>query len=41
MKELLEQLIKELVDKPDEVVVTEVETERMVIYELRVGDGDY
>ena len=31
MKELLEQLIKELVDKPDEVVVTEVETERMVI----------
>ena len=40
MKELLEQLIKELVDKPDEVVVTEVETERMVIYELRVGDGD-
>ena len=40
MKELLEQLIKELVDKPDEVIVTEVETERMVIYELRVGDGD-
>ena len=40
MKELLEQLIEELVDKPDEVVVTEVETERMVIYELRVGDGD-
>ena len=40
MKELLEQLIKELVDKPDEVLVTEVETERMVIYELRVGDGD-
>ncbi|MDP7716456.1 MAG: KH domain-containing protein [Candidatus Marinimicrobia bacterium] len=40
MKELLEQLVKELVDKPDEVVVTEVETERMVIYELRVGDGD-
>jgi len=40
MKELLEQLIKELVDKPDEVIVTEVETERMVIFELRVGDGD-
>ena len=40
MKELLEQLIKELVDKPDEVIVTELETERMVIYELRVGDGD-
>ncbi len=40
MKELLEQLIKELVEKPDEVVVTEVETERMIINELRVGDGD-
>ena len=40
MKKLLEQLVKELVDKPDEVLVTEVETERMVIYELRVGDGD-
>ena len=26
MKELLEQLVKELVDKPDEVVVTQVET---------------
>ena len=40
MRELLEQLIRDLVDKPDEVVVNEVETERMVIYELRVGDGD-
>ena len=41
MKELLEQLIKELVDKPDEVFVTQIETERMVIYELHVGNGDY
>ena len=39
MKKLLEQLVKELVDKPDEVIVTEVETERMVIYELRLVMG--
>ncbi|MFQ6616235.1 MAG: KH domain-containing protein [Fidelibacterota bacterium] len=40
MKELIEAIVKELVDKPDEVSVTPVESERTVIYELRVGDGD-
>lgn len=40
MKELIESVVKELVDKPDEVSVTPVESERTVIYELRVGDGD-
>ena len=27
-------------DKPDDVVVSEVEGERVTVYELRVGDGD-
>ena len=40
MKELIENIVKELVDKPDEVEVSPVESERTVIYELRVGDGD-
>lgn len=40
MKELIENIVKELVDKPDEVEVAPVESERTVIYELRVGDGD-
>ncbi|MBH31881.1 MAG: RNA-binding protein [Candidatus Marinimicrobia bacterium] len=40
MKELLDQIIRELVDKPDDVTVREVETDSMVVYEIRVGDGD-
>ena len=40
MKEFVEYIVKHLVDKPDEVVVTEVEGEQTTIYELRVGDGD-
>lgn len=40
MKELIEAIVKELVDKPKEVSVSPVESERTVIYELRVGDGD-
>ena len=30
-----------MVDKPDEVNVTDVETEQRIIYELTVGEGDY
>ncbi len=41
MKEFLEFIAKHLVDKPDEVVVTEVEGERTIVYEVRVGDGDF
>ena len=41
MKELLTEMIKALVDKPDEVNVNTVETEQRIIYELTVGDGDY
>ena len=40
MENLIEQIVKELVDKPDEVTVTPVESERTIIYELHVGDGD-
>tara|TARA_B100002049_G_C15910788_1_gene303891 strand:- start:261 stop:500 length:240 start_codon:yes stop_codon:yes gene_type:complete len=41
MKELIESIAKHLVDKPDEVNVTDVETEQRIIYELTVGEGDY
>ena len=40
MKELLEFIIKHLVDKPDEVQVNEIAGERTVVFELRVGEGD-
>ena len=41
MKEFIESVVKQLVDKPDEVNVEAVESEQTVIYELTVGDGDY
>ncbi len=41
MLEFIEQAIKLLVDKPDEVNIEVVETEQRLIYELTVGDGDY
>ena len=40
MKDFVEFIAKHLVDKPEEVEVTEVEGERVTVYELRVGDGD-
>jgi predicted RNA-binding protein YlqC (UPF0109 family) len=40
MKDFIEYLVKHLVDKPEEVNVTEVEKESVTIYELRVGEGD-
>tara|TARA_B100001250_G_C19676920_1_gene734057 strand:+ start:265 stop:498 length:234 start_codon:yes stop_codon:yes gene_type:complete len=41
MLEFIEKAIKLLVDKPDEVIIDIVETDQRVIYELKVGDGDY
>jgi len=41
MLEFIEQAVQLLVDKPDEVNVTDVETEQRIIYELTVGEGDY
>ena len=40
MKEFIEYVVKHLVDKPDDVRVTEVRGERVTVYELHVGDGD-
>ncbi|MFQ5822524.1 MAG: KH domain-containing protein [bacterium] len=40
MKEFIEFIVKHLVDKPDEVYVNEIDGERTVVYELRVGEGD-
>ena len=41
LKEFLETIVKPIVDKPDEVKVTEVEGESVCIYQLYVGSGDY
>jgi hypothetical protein len=40
MKELLTEMIKAIVDKPDEVDITLTESENTNIFELRLGDGD-
>ena len=40
MKELLTEMIKALVDKPDEVDINLTESENTSIFELRLGDGD-
>ncbi len=40
MKEFLEFMVKHLVDLPHEVIVNEIDGERTVVYELRVGQGD-
>ena len=40
MKTFLEAIVKPLVDNPDEVVITESETEDSVVYSLRVAQSD-
>ena len=40
MKELVEVIAKSLVDHPDEVVITERETEKEIILELKVASSD-
>ena len=40
MKELVEIIAKALVDSPDEVVVTESETEREIVLQLHVAQED-
>ena len=40
MKELIEVIAKALVDFPDEVVVTEKETDKSIILELKVAPQD-
>ncbi len=40
MKELVETVVKALVDNPDEVVVSELAGEQAVIYEVKVAQKD-
>ena len=40
MEKLLEDIVKTIVDKPDEVKVEVNESENTIVYELSVGDGD-
>ncbi len=40
MKELIEMMSKALVDKPEEVVVNDIEGEKTTVYELKVAPGD-
>jgi len=39
--QFLETIVKQLVDRPDEVKITAIEGQGVCIYELRVGAGDY
>ncbi len=40
MKDLIEYIVKALVDNPDKVTIQEIAGEKSIIYELRVGEGD-
>ncbi len=40
MKQLLEEIVKAIVDKSDEVKVSVIEGDSTEIYELTVGEGD-
>jgi predicted RNA-binding protein YlqC (UPF0109 family) len=40
MKELVERMAKALVDKPEDVVVNEIDGEKTTVYELRVATSD-
>lgn len=40
MKELIEKMAKALVDKPEDVVVSEVVGEKTTVFELRVAQTD-
>ncbi len=40
MKDLIAYIAKALVDKPEEVVVTEIEAEQISVIELRVAKED-
>jgi len=40
MKDLVERMAKALVDKPEDVSVTEVDGEKTTVFELRVAQSD-
>ena len=39
MKEILETIIKNLVDNPEAVTINEVEGEKNIIFEVKVAEG--
>ena len=41
MNEFIETIVKQLVDKPNDINVNPVESDDTITYELTVGDGDY
>ncbi len=41
LRQFLENIVKPILDKPDEVKITEVHGETVCIFELRVGKGDF
>lgn len=40
MKEMIEHVVKALVDHPDQVKITELAGERTLTYEVKVAGGD-
>jgi predicted RNA-binding protein YlqC (UPF0109 family) len=40
LRELIEHIVRVLVDEPSQVNVAEVKGENMIVYELRVAPGD-
>jgi uncharacterized protein len=40
MKELIEQIVKALVDNPEQVSVQSIEGEQTIVFELRVAQSD-
>jgi hypothetical protein len=40
MREFVEYVVKHLVDKPGEIVISEVVGEKTIVYELRVAQDD-
>ncbi len=40
MKELIEYVVKLLVDQPEDVLVTEIQSEKTVVIELKVARAD-
>lgn len=40
MREFIEYIVKNLVDHPEHVKVSEIEGEKTTVFELRVGQGD-
>jgi hypothetical protein len=40
MQELVEYLVRQLVDDPDAVQVRQIEGERMILFEVRVAEED-